>query len=127
MAKDSVTVGVLRENEVDEAYRIVRLAFGTFLGLPDPMQFMGDRNFMRPRWRSRNTNVLAARTGGRLIGLNVITRWGSFGFFGPLTVLPEFWDRGVAHKLMKNTVKVLDGFGECGTVGCLRFRRAPNT
>jgi GNAT superfamily N-acetyltransferase len=108
---NSVTVGVLRESEVDEAHRIVRLAFGTFLGLPDPMQFMGDRNFMRPRWRARNTKVLAARADGRLVGSNVVTRWGSFGFFGPLTVLPEFWDRGVAHKLMENTVKLLDGWG----------------
>jgi GNAT superfamily N-acetyltransferase len=112
MAKeDSVTVGPLRQSELDEADRIVRLAFGTFLGLPDPMQFMGDRNFMRPRWRSRNTKLLAARADGRLIGSNVVTRWGSFGFFGPLTVLPEFWDRGVARKLMENTVKVLDGWG----------------
>ena len=109
--KDSVKVGLLRESEVDEAHRIVRLAFGTFLGLPDPMQFMGDRNFMRPRWRSRNTKVLAARADGRLIGSNVITRWGSFAFFGPLTVLPEFWDRGVASSLMESTVKVLDGWG----------------
>lgn len=111
MAKDvAIKIGPLREGELEEAIRIVRLAFGTFLGLPDPMQFMGDRNFMTPRWRARNTKVLAARTDGRLVGTNVVTRWGSFGFFGPLTVLPEFWDRGVAQRLMEGTVKVLDGW-----------------
>jgi GNAT superfamily N-acetyltransferase len=101
-------IGPLRESEVEEAVRIVRLAFGTFLGLPDPMEFMGDRDLMTPRWRARNTKVLAARINGRLVGSNVITRWGSFGFFGPLTVLPEFWGHGVAQRLMEGTVKVLD-------------------
>ena len=101
----------MRESEVDEADQIVRLAFGTFLGLPDPMLFMGDRNFLRPRWQARNTKVLAARSEGRLIGSNVVTRWGSFGFFGPLTVLPAFWDRGVARRLLEATVKILDGWG----------------
>lgn len=106
----AVKISPLREGEVEEAIRIVRLAFGTFLGLPDPMQFMGDRDLVTPRWRARNTKVLAARIDGRLVGSNVITRWGSFGFFGPLTVLPEFWDRGVAQRLMEETVKVLDGW-----------------
>jgi len=71
---------------------------------------MGDRDLMTPRWQARNTRVLAAHIDGRLVGSNVITRWGSFGFFGPLTVLPEFWDQGVAQRLMEATVKVLDGW-----------------
>lgn len=103
-------ISPLRENELDEADRIVRLAFGTFLGLPDPMQFAGDRDFMRSRWRARNTKVIGAYADGRLVGSNVVTRWGSFGFFGPLTVLPEFWDKGVAKRLMEGTVRVLDGW-----------------
>ena len=107
---DAIKISPLREEELDEADRIVRLAFGTFLGLPDPMQFMGDRDFIRPRWRARNTKFLAARIDGRLVATNVITRWGSFGFFGPLTVLPEFWDRGLARRLMEGTVKILDGW-----------------
>jgi GNAT superfamily N-acetyltransferase len=111
MAKnEAVRISALRESELGEAIRIVRLAFGTFLGLPDPMQFMGDRDLLTPRWRARNTKVLAAHIDGRLVGSNVITRWGSFGFFGPLTVLPEFWDHGVAQRLMEGTVKVLDGW-----------------
>ncbi len=104
-------VGLLRETELEEAGRIVRLAFGTFLGLPNPMEFMGDRDFVSPRWRSRNTKVLAAREDGKLIGTNVVTRWGSFGFFGPLAVLPDYWNRGVAQQLMTATMKVFDGWG----------------
>jgi GNAT superfamily N-acetyltransferase len=104
-------VGPLRKNEAAEADRIVRVAFGTFLGTPDPASFMGDRSFMLPRFRSRHVKVIAAREGKRLIGSNVITRWGSFGFFGPLTVLPEYWDRGVAQRLLDATMTVFDDWG----------------
>jgi GNAT superfamily N-acetyltransferase len=107
----SIKVGPIRESELEEAGRIVRLAFGTFLGLPNTLDFMGDRDLMTPRWRSTNVKVIAAREGGRLIGSNVVTRWGSFGFFGPLTVLPEYWDRGVGQKLLAATMTVFNRWG----------------
>jgi GNAT superfamily N-acetyltransferase len=110
-ANRSIKIGPLKQSELEEADRIVRLAFGTFLGLPNPLDFMGDRNFMTPRWRSTHVKVIAAREGGRLIGSNVVTRWGSFGFFGPLTVLPEYWDRGVAQRLLEATMTIFDGWG----------------
>ena len=106
-----IKVGLLKQSELIEADRIVRLAFGTFLGLPNPLDFMGDRNFIAPRWRSTHVKVIAARDGGRLIGTNVATRWGSFGFFGPLTVLPEYWDRGVAQRLLEATMTIFDKWG----------------
>ena len=107
----SIKVGLLKQSELEEAGRIVRLAFGTFLGLPDPLDFMGDRNLMASRWRSTHVKVIAARDAGRLIGSNVVTRWGSFGFFGPLTVLPEYWDRGVAQRLLEATMTIFDRWG----------------
>ena len=110
-ANQAIKVGLLKQSELEEAGRIVRLAFGTFLGLPNPLDFMGDRNLMAPRWRSTHVKVIAAREGGRLIGSNVATRWGSFGFFGPLTVLPEYWDRGVAQRLLEATMTIFDRWG----------------
>ena len=107
-ANRSIEVGLLKQSELAEADRIVRVAFGTFLGVPDPLTFMGDRNFLTPRWRSAHIKVIAARENGRLIGSNVATRWGSFGYFGPLTVLPEYWDRGVAQRLLEATMAVFD-------------------
>src|SRR5579863_2106228 len=106
-----IKIGPLKESELAEAGRIVRLAFGTFLGIPDPLAFMDDRDLMTPRWRSSNVRVIAARDGGRLIGSNVVTRWGSFGFFGPLTVLPEYWNRGVAQQLLMATMTTFDRWG----------------
>jgi GNAT superfamily N-acetyltransferase len=55
-----------------------------------------------------NTRLFAARLDGRLIGLSAVTRWGSFGFLGPVAVLPEFWDRGVAQRLIEPAVRALD-------------------
>jgi GNAT superfamily N-acetyltransferase len=108
---EQIRIGLLRQSELPEAGRIVNVAFGTFLGVPNPLDFMGDRNFMTPRWRSQHVKVIAAREGGRLIGSNAITRWGSFGFFGPLTVLPEYWNRGVAQRLLAATMAVFDKWG----------------
>jgi GNAT superfamily N-acetyltransferase len=107
----STSVGLLKKDEVEEAARILRLAFGTFLGVPNPLDFMGDRDLLTPRWRSSHVKVLAARDAGRLIGTNVVTRWGSFGFFGPLTVLPEYWDRGVAQRLLEATMTIFERWG----------------
>src|SRR5271167_2460631 len=90
---------------------LVRIAFGMFLGVPNPLDFMGDRNLMTPRWRSANVKVIAAREDGRLIGSCAVTRWGSFGFFGPLTVLPEYWDRGVAQRLLETTMAIFEQWG----------------
>ena len=45
--KPDVSVRPLREGDLSEADRIMRLAFGTFLGLPEPMTFMGDAGYVR--------------------------------------------------------------------------------
>lgn len=105
-----VRIGPLQQHELGDANRIFNVAFGTFLGAPDPASFFGDRSFLLPRWEIGAT-ILAARIDDRLIGSNVVTRWGSFGFFGPLTILPEFWDQGVAQRLLEKTVELFDAWG----------------
>lgn len=120
----SVRIGPLKKSELEEADRIVRLAFGTFLGMPDPMTFLGDRQMLTSRWRSDGVTMLAARADGRLIGSNALTTWGSFGFFGPLTVLPEYWGRGVALHLMQATVDEFDRRGVRRT-GLFTFAHSP--
>ena len=107
-AANGITVGPLKQSELKEADRIFRVAFGTFIGLPNPADFMGDRNLLISRWYAPHVKTLAARDNGRLIGSNQITRWGSFAFFGPLTVVPEYWDRGVAQLLLDGTMKVFE-------------------
>lgn len=105
-----IEIAPLQASDLAEAQRIFRVAFGTFLGLPDPAAAFGDRDLFASRWRAGAT-VLTARSGGRLIGSNVVTRWGSFGFFGPLTVLPELWDQGVAKRLLAATMDEFERWG----------------
>lgn len=100
-----------RENELAELQHIVRVAFATQFGLPSPEAF-GDRMSIEPRWRADPHSVLAAELDGRLVGSNVVTTWGTFGWFGPLTVLPDFWNRGVAQALLAPT---MERFAERGT------------
>src|ERR1700691_5527111 len=124
MSKDlPIKVGLLKQSEIEEAGRIVRLAFGTFLGLPNPLDFMGDRNLMTPRWRSTHVKVIAARKDGRLLGTNVVTRWGSFGFFGPLTCCQNIGTTGWRNACWKLPWRSLRD-GACGIPGCLRLRIA---
>src|SRR5215831_17417944 len=107
-ARPAVFVRPLAERDLPSADEIMRVAFGTFLGVPEPRSFMGDAAFVRPRWRSNPTAAFAAELDGTLVGSNFATRWGSFGFFGPLTVRPDLWDRGIARRLLERTMPIFD-------------------
>lgn len=118
----AISVGRLRETELKEADRIFRLAFGTFLGLPDPLAFMAGAELVRHRWRANPDAFHAARAGSELIGSNVANCWGSVGFFGPLTVRPDWWGRGIAKKLLEAS---LPAFDRCRHVGLFTFPHSP--
>jgi GNAT superfamily N-acetyltransferase len=111
MTAINITIRQLRENDLPDADRIFRLAFGTFIGLPDPMKFAGDADFVRTRWLVDPAAALGAESAGDLIGSNFLTNWGSVGFFGPLTIRPDFWDKGVASRLLEPTMDIFAGWG----------------
>lgn len=109
--RPEVTVRLLREEDLPVADRIMRLAFGTFLGLPDPLKFMGDADYVRTRWLADPSAVFGAELEGELVGTNFVTRWGSVGFFGPLTIRPDLWDRGIAQQLLQPTMDLFEQWG----------------
>jgi len=119
-----LTIRPLLESDLPAADRIVRVAFGTFLGMPDPTAFMGDAAFARTRWLADPDAVLAAEHAGKLIGSNFATNWGSFGFFGPLTVEPEYWNRGVAQQLLGPTMDIFRRWGS-RHMGLYTFAHSP--
>jgi hypothetical protein len=96
-----ISIRPLQESDMPEANRIFRLAFGTFLNLPDPMAFFGDADYVRSRFLpdpsaadgaeviiedSRNSSGSGKK---KLVGSNFTTNWGSVGFFRPLTIHPD--------------------------------------
>ena len=107
----NVSVRPMQQNDLEEARRIFRLAFGTFIGVPEPETFWGDREYVFTRWQTDPAAALVAEVDGRLAGSNFATNWGSFGFFGPLTIHPEFWDRGIAQKLLEPTMDLFAKWG----------------
>jgi GNAT superfamily N-acetyltransferase len=110
-ARASGTIRPLKENELEEADRIFRLAFGPFLGLPDPLMFIGDAGYVRTRWQADPASAFAAEVDGELVGSNFATNWGSVGFFGPASVRPDLWDKGVGVRLVE---RVMERFAEWG-------------
>src|SRR5690349_4900935 len=118
-----IRVRALEEREIDEADRIMRMAFGTLLKMPDPMQMFGDSTFVQ-RWYADPSAVLAAELDGRLVGSNFATNWGSFGFFGPLSVLPELWEQKIAQRLLDQTMALFQKWGMQHT-GLFTFPDSP--
>ena len=103
-----VKVHALQESDLATADHIMRLAFGTFLGLPDPTSFLGDADLVHTRWRANPNAAFAAEIDNRIIGSNFAANWGSVGFFGPLTIHPDLWDRGVGKRLMEPIMECFD-------------------
>src|SRR5262245_29318238 len=104
----AVLVRSMRARDVDAADRIMRLAFGTLRGVPDPSTTFGDAELVRPRFRAAPDSAWVAEVDGEVVASVFATRWGSFAFFGPLTVRPDLWDSGIGSVLMP---PVLEAFG----------------
>jgi hypothetical protein len=106
----AAVIGPLDEKDLPEAERIFRVAFGTFIGVPEPETFWSDRDYVYSRWRAPNVAALGATHDGRLVGSNFATKWGSVGFFGPITVRPDLHEQGVAKALLDSTMAQFDAW-----------------
>lgn len=98
----------MREGDLAEADRIFRVAFGTFLRLPDPSSFAGDADYVRGRHAAWPEAAFVAERDGEVVGSILSVRRGSFGFFGPLTIRPDLWEGGIAKQLVQATVDVYE-------------------
>jgi predicted N-acetyltransferase YhbS len=119
-----ISVRLLQEKDLPEADRIFRLAFGTVAGLPEPEKFGGDIDKIRTRWLADPAAAFGAEVDGELVASIFVTRWGSVGYFGPLTVRPDLWDVGIAQKLLAPT---MDLFAQWQTrhAGLYTFAHSP--
>jgi GNAT superfamily N-acetyltransferase len=94
--------------DLGAADMVLRLAFGTIRGLPDPEATFGDRDLVRTRFLAAPGCAWVAEVEGDVVGSVFAARWGSFGFLGPLTVHPGRWDQGIGSRLLR---PVLEAFG----------------
>jgi GNAT superfamily N-acetyltransferase len=107
----SAVIRPLTDRDLPAAQRILRLAFGTFLGAPDPSTFWADRDYVRGRFGAEHVASYAADLDGELAGANFATQWGSVGFFGPLMVRPDRQSQGIAKQLVEAVTGRLDDWG----------------
>ena len=119
-----VSIRPLQEGDLDAADRVMRIAFGTFLGAPDPMMVFGDMDYVRSRFAAEPSWAFAAELDGEVVGSNFATRWGSFGFFGPVTVRVDLWDRGIAGRLMQPIMDLFDQW-QVRQAGLFTFPQSP--
>jgi predicted N-acetyltransferase YhbS len=110
-AHANLEIRPLEERDLAEADRIMRIAFGTYLKAPNPVEVFGDGDWVHTRYHADPGAAFCAELDGGVVGSNFATRWGSFGFFGPLTVRVDLWDQGIATRLMEPVMELLERWG----------------
>jgi GNAT superfamily N-acetyltransferase len=114
----------LRQEDLKKADHIMRVAFGMFLGDPNPANFGEGMDHVKTRWLADPNAAFGAEADGELVGSSFVTRWGSFGFVGPVTVRPDLWDRGIGKLLLESTMELLDKWG-VSHAGLFTFANSP--
>ncbi|MGK7894949.1 MAG: GNAT family N-acetyltransferase [Xenococcus sp. (in: cyanobacteria)] len=97
-----VEISLLQEHELTAAEKLLRLSFGKFLGLSEPMNF-GNGAIYTNRWYRDPLAVFAAKVDNKLVGFSMVAKWGSCGGFGPIVIHPDYWDRGIGYQLMNTS------------------------
>jgi predicted N-acetyltransferase YhbS len=109
--RGDVVVRPMRAADLDEADRVFRTAFGTFLGLAEPLAFAGDADYVRSRYAAFPERAFVAERDGVLLGSIFAARWGSFAFLGPVTTRPDCWDQGIAKRLLEPVIERFAAWG----------------
>jgi N-acetylglutamate synthase-like GNAT family acetyltransferase len=117
-------VRAMHAEDLDSADRVMRLAFGTIRGLPDPSAAFGDTDSVRTRFRASPECAWAAELDGEVVGSVFAARWGSFGFVGPLSVHPRLWDQGIGGLLLQRVLEAFERWG-LGQAGLFTFAASP--
>jgi GNAT superfamily N-acetyltransferase len=124
ITESGIAVRPMQESDLVKARSIFRQAFGTFIGLPNPEAFGADQEYIFTRWRFNPDAALAADVNSELAGSNFVTNWGSFGFFGPLTIRPDLWDRHIGTALLSRTMDLMEKAG-MREAGLFTFAHSP--
>ncbi len=116
-----VLVREMRADDVVAAGEVHRRAFAEQTGDPS---FGEGSDVVRTRFESGNVVGFVADDGGAVLGSLLLTRWGSFGVLGPLSVDPSAQGRGIAQLLLDRGVAELDSWELAGS-GLYTFADSP--
>ena len=95
----SLVIRPLAEPDLPQTWHIARTAFGNFFGAPDREKFWTDLDLHYGRFRAAHVEAFVAEEDGTIVGSNFATRWGSVGFFGPLSTRIDLQNRGIGQSL----------------------------
>lgn len=112
------------KEDLQEADRIIRLAFGTFLGYDNPEDYRLDARYANTRYNADPSAAFVAELDGKMIGSNFGLHWGSVGIFGPLTVHPEYWGKEAGSMLMESVMKCFEKWKVTHS-GAMTFANSP--
>jgi len=76
-----------------------------------PENFWADLDYVYGRFAAEHVVGFATEVDGELVGSNFVTKWGSVGFFGPLTVRPDRQGQGIGKTLVEAVSAQLDAWG----------------
>jgi len=122
--RKAVEIRPMSADDLGAVDTVLRLAFGTVRGLPDPAAAFEDRDFATTRFRAAPDCAWVAELEGEVVGSVFATRWGSFAFFGPLSVRPDLWDRGIGHRLLEPVLRAFEQWGIL-QAGLFTFANSP--
>jgi len=112
------------KEDLQEADRIIRLAFGTFMSHDNPEDHRSDARYANPRYNADPSASFVAELDDKIIGSNFGLHWGSVGIFGPLTVHPEYWNKGIGSKLMEPVMRCFEEWKVTHS-GAMTFANSP--
>jgi len=110
--------------DLDAVDRVLCVAFATVRGLDDPATAFGDADLARTRFRAAPDAAWVAELDGEVVGSVFAARWGTFGFFGPLSVDPALWDRRIASRLLEPVLEAFEQW-ELQQAGLFTFAGSP--
>lgn len=122
--KTSALIRPMTERDLPAARKICCTAFGTFLGAPDPENFWPELDYVYGRFGAEHVVGVTAEVNGEVVGSNFATKWGSVGFFGPLSIRPDLWNRGFAQPLVRAVSDVFEQWG-VSHAGLCTFAHSP--
>jgi hypothetical protein len=89
-------------------------------------RYLRSSDYVRTRFHADPSAAFGAYSDGDIVGSNFAGNWGSVGFFGPLTIRPDLWDRHIGTRLIEPILSCFDRWGT-GTLAFLHFLTARNT